>query len=256
MIKIILNGCGGRMGIVINKLVNENDEFTITAGVDIHKKNEFNYPVYKTISEIKNEADVIIDFSNREALKPVLDYAIVNNVPAVLCTTGYSKDDMDEIISASKKIAVFQSANMSIGINLLKNLGVLASKILYSDFDIEIVEKHHNRKADAPSGTALYLADSIKKSISDDVGFVYGRHSKTEKRKKNEIGIHAIRGGNIVGDHEVIFAGDGEVIELKHSAISRDVFGIGALKAAAYIKDKKAGFYNMDDLIMAGNCNE
>lgn len=249
MIKIILNGCGGRMGLVINKLVNENDEFVITAGVDIHKKNEFNYPVYKAISEINEDADVIIDFSNRAALKPVLNYAIINNLPSVLCTTGYSTDDMDEIMAASKKIAVFQSANMSIGINLLKNIASLASKILYSDFDIEIVEKHHNKKADAPSGTALYLADSIKKSIDDNIEYVYGRHTKTEKRKKNEIGIHAVRGGSIVGEHEIIFAGDGEVIELKHSAISRDVFGIGALKAAAYIKDKKSGFYNMDDLI-------
>lgn len=249
MIKIILNGCGGRMGLVINKLVSENDEFTITAGVDIHKKYDFNYPVYKTISEINEDADAIIDFSNRVALKPVLDYAIINNLPSVLCTTGYSIDDMDEVMAASKKIAVFQSANMSIGINLLKNIASLASKVLYSDFDIEIVEKHHNKKADAPSGTALYLADSIKKSIDDNIEYVYGRHTKTEKRKKNEIGIYAVRGGSIVGEHEIIFAGDGEVIELKHSAISRDVFGIGALKAAAYIKDKKSGFYNMDDLI-------
>ncbi|MDI6618785.1 MAG: 4-hydroxy-tetrahydrodipicolinate reductase [Clostridiales bacterium] len=250
MINILLNGCNGRMGQVITKLSNEDSEIKITAGADIcPDKIKNNYPVYHALTDVKEDADVIIDFSNIKALPLLLSYAVDKKKPVVICTTGQTARDKEHIADASEKTAILTSANMSLGINLLMNLVKTAASALQDSFDIEIIEMHHNQKADSPSGTALAIADAITKSISSPMEYVFGRHSKTQKRAKHEIGIHAIRGGNIIGEHSVLFAGMGEVIEIKHSAISRDVFGIGAIKAAKYLYNKKTGLYSMDDVI-------
>ncbi len=253
MIKILLNGCNGRMGQVITRLDSENDDVTIAAGVDISPEKCKNfYNVHSTLSDVKEDFDVIIDFSNIKGLPSILEFATLNKKPVVYCTTGLSPDDRDKINAASNEIPILTSANMSIGINLILDLVKQCAPILEDSFDIEIVEKHHNQKADSPSGTALAIADAINDSLSQKYEYTYGRHSKTEKRSPKEIGIHALRGGNIVGEHTVYFAGAGEVIEIKHTALSRDVFGVGALKAAKYLYNKEAGLYSMDDIISQG----
>lgn len=249
MKKIILNGCFGRMGKVITEIVNENSQCTICAGVDYYATGESDFPVYKTISQVKEQADAIIDFSNPSALSGLLEYAKTHKTPIVLATTGYSDEQIEQIKEASKSIPVFFTFNMSLGINLLTALSKRAAQILGNDFDIEIVEKHHNQKLDAPSGTALMLANSINEVFSDTLQYEYDRHSKRQKRPKNEIGIHSVRGGTIVGEHEVIFAGKDEVITLSHSAASRNVFASGAVRAALFLAGKPAGIYDMNKLI-------
>lgn len=250
MIKVLINGCNGRMGQVITRLASDDENLSITAGVDISPERIKNaYPVYENLSDVKEDIDVIIDFSNIKGLPLLLEFAIARKTPVVICTTGQSPEDKEKIKEASSKVAILTSANMSVGINLILELVKTAAKALEDSFDIEIVEKHHNQKADSPSGTALAIADSINNALSGSKEYVYGRHSKTDKRISKEIGIHAVRGGNIVGDHSVIFAGAGEVIEINHCAISRDVFGVGALKAAKYLYDKGSGLYNMGDVI-------
>ena len=249
MTKIIMNGCNGKMGQVITRLVAEDPECEIVAGFDVNDSIENTYPVFTNPEDFTADADVVIDFSHPSALTGILNFCKSRNLPVILATTGYSDEQKKEFTDAAKEIPVFFSANMSLGINLIIALAKKATKLLEGNFDIEIVERHHNQKIDAPSGTALAIADAIDETLSYPAEYIYDRHSVRRKRKKTEIGIHAVRGGTIVGDHEIIFAGTDEVIELKHSASSKEVFAVGAIKAAKFMCSKPAGMYNMNDLI-------
>lgn len=249
MTKIILSGCGGRMGREIAQLASQHSDLEIIAGVDKHKPEDLSFPVYTQFADVDQKADCLIDFSNPSALDEILAYCKATGTPVVLATTGYSEEQFATIQQASEEVAVFYSANMSLGINLLVELSQIASKILGKSFDIEIIEKHHNQKVDAPSGTALLLANSINEKAGNTYEYVYNREDKRQKRDANEIGIHAVRGGTIVGEHEVIFAGQDEIISLSHSAYSRQVFATGGLKAAQFVAGKPAGMYSMKDLI-------
>lgn len=248
MTKIILCGANGKMGHVIQSVVAGRDDCEIVAGVDINTEST-GFPVYSTFGEIKETADVIIDFSNPALLDSMLAFSEVKKIPVVIATTGYDDKQKKQIEKASEKCAVFFTYNMSMGINLLANLAKKATEVLGSDFDIEIVEKHHNQKIDAPSGTALMLADAICEEIDEPVKYEYDRHSKREKRTKNEIGMHSVRGGTIVGEHEIIFAGRDEIITLSHSARSKEIFAVGAVNAAVFMSGKDSGMYSMKDLI-------
>ena len=235
------------MGREISELCKSDKEISIIAGIDkVDLKSEF--PVYNNIKDAKEEPDVVLDFSRPDSLEALLAYSTEKNIPLVLCTTGYSEEQLGAIAKASKQVAIFRSANMSLGINVLNRVLKMVTSVLYEGFDIEIIEKHHNQKVDAPSGTALMLADTIKASIPEEVSYVYGREG-IKKREHNEIGIHAIRGGNIAGEHQVIFAGQDEIIELTHIATSRNVFALGALKACKFICGKTPNMYNMDDVL-------
>ena len=249
MTRIIMNGCNGKMGQVITRLAAEDSDAEIVAGFDIKDDKENTYPVFTNPEEFEGEADVVIDFSHPSSLTGILSFCKKRKLPVIICTTGLSSEQKEEFKKASKEIPVFFSANMSIGINLLIDLAKKAAKLLEGSFDIEIVERHHNQKIDAPSGTALAIADGIDEALSFPAEYVYDRHSVRRKRKNTEIGISAVRGGTIVGDHEVIFAGNDEVIELSHHAHSKEVFAVGAIKAAKFIKGKAAGMYDMNDLI-------
>lgn len=249
MTRIILNGCNGRMGQAISKIVAEDENAEIAAGLDINKCIENPYPVYTNPSECREDADVIVDFSHPSAFGALLDFALSRKLPIVVATTGLSDEQRNELVKASENIPVFFSANMSLGINLLIELAKKAEMILGDKFDVEIVERHHNQKLDAPSGTALAIAEAISDTMDIPAEFVYDRHSVRRKRRKNEIGIHAVRGGTIAGDHDVIFAGKDEVIELKHSAASREVFAEGSVRAAHFMSGKTPGYYTMSDLI-------
>ncbi len=249
MTKIIMNGCNGRMGQAITRLVSGDDECEITAGFDVNDVISNSYPVFKNPNDYTGEADVVIDFSHPSSLTNILSYCKSRNLPIILATTGYTAEQKEEMQKAAKEIPVFFSANMSLGINLLISLAKTAAKLLEGGFDIEIVERHHNQKLDAPSGTALAIADAIDETLSYPAEYIYDRHSARRKRRPSEIGIHSVRGGTIVGDHDVIFAGKDEVIELKHSAYSREVFAVGAVRAAKFMNGKAAGMYSMNDLI-------
>lgn len=249
MINVILNGCNGKMGRVITRLVSEDSMSRIVAGIDISDVLPNDYPVYTNPAECTEAADVIIDFSHPSALEPLLEFAVSRKLPAVIATTGLSAEQKDRLVQVSEKIPVFFSANMSLGINLLISLAQKAAVLLEGQFDIEIVERHHNQKIDAPSGTALAIADGIAEVLETPCEYVYDRHSVRRKRKKTEIGLHAIRGGTIVGEHEVVFAGTDEVIELKHSAASKEVFAVGSIKAAKFLAGKQPGMYSMTDLV-------
>lgn len=249
MTKILLNGCFGRMGKAITEIVNKNETCSICAGVDSFGNGIADFPVYKKIDDVKETADVIIDFSNPAAIDSLLGFAKKYKLPLVIATTGYTKEQIDKIEEASKAIPIFFTFNMSLGINVLTSLAQRASQILGSDFDIEIIEKHHNQKLDAPSGTAIMLANAINNVNNDKMQYEYDRHSRRMTRPNNEIGIHSIRGGTIVGEHEVIFAGNNEILSLTHTAYSRDIFAVGAVKAAVYISDKSAGIYDMSKMI-------
>ena len=249
MTKIIMNGCNGKMGQVITKLVAESEDCEIVCGIDINDSIENTYPVYKSIADFDGKADAIIDFSHPSTLTSVLEYAKSTQTPAIICTTGLSAEQKAEIGEAAKSVAMFFSANMSLGVNVLVDLVKKATKVLEDNFDIEIIEKHHNQKIDAPSGTALTIADAIAETLTNEAEYTYDRHSVRKKRSKNEIGIHSLRGGSIVGEHSVIFAGQDEVIEIKHQATSKEVFAVGAVKAAKFIAGKPAGMYDMNDLI-------
>ena len=249
MTKIIMNGCNGRMGQAITRLANEDAECEIVAGFDINDVITNSYPVFRNPADYTGEADVVIDFSHPSSLTDILSYCKSRKLPVILATTGYTAEQKEEMKAASAEIPVFFSANMSLGINLLISLAKTAAKLLEGGFDIEIVERHHNQKLDAPSGTALAIADAIDETLSYPAEYTYDRHSVRRKRKSAEIGIHSVRGGTIVGDHDVIFAGKDEVIELKHSAYSREVFAVGALRAAKFMDGKTEGMYSMDDLI-------
>lgn len=247
MTKIILSGCMGRMGKSISAVAAKTDEVEIVCGFDI-AGGDCDYPVYGDYASLSVDADVIIDFSHPANLSNLLSFAKKNKLPVVIATTGLSEEQKKELADASEVIPVFFSANMSLGINLLIRLAKQAAKILEGSFDIEIIEKHHNQKLDAPSGTALAIADGIAESLSNEPEYVYERHSVRKPRGKREIGLHAVRGGTIVGEHEVLFAGPDEVIRLSHSAQSREVFAQGAVRAAVFLSKKPAGFYSMDDL--------
>ncbi len=249
MINIALVGANGKMGQVIAKLLADNEEAKIVCGVDVNTAIKNTFPVYTNLKDTKEEIDVIIDFSHPSALEGTLSYAVSERKAVVLATTGLSPEQMDQIKEASLETPVFFSANMSLGINLIIDLVKKATAILQDSFDIEIIEKHHNQKIDAPSGTALAIADAINESCDKANEYVYDRHSTRQKRNKNEIGIHSLRGGTIVGEHSVIFAGNDEFIELKHTATSKEIFAVGAVKAAKFLAGKEAGFYCMNDLI-------
>lgn len=251
MINVILCGCTGRMGRAVTELINGSDTLRIVAGVDVNTAATAptcKFPVYQTINEFPDKADVIIDFSHHTALASLLEYAKTANMPIVVCTTGHTEEERALMQESAKDIPVFFSRNMSLGINLLAELCRKAAKTLGIAFDVEIIEKHHNQKLDAPSGTALMLAEALAEE-REDTKFVYDRHDRMQKRDKKEIGIHAVRGGTIVGEHEVIFAGNNEIITLSHSATSREIFANGAMKAAEFIVDKLPGMYDMSDVI-------
>lgn len=251
MTKIIMLGCNGRMGQMITNMVKQDDECTIVAGIDIVDNRDNGYPVYTKLADCDVEADAIIDFTSATDFESRMDYAVDKQIPIIECSTGLSEEQMDYLKKASEKVAVLKSANMSLGINLLmKLLKEAAVKLAGDGFDVEIVEKHHNQKLDAPSGTALALADSINEAMDDRYEYIYDRSQVRQKRDKKELGISAVRGGTIVGEHEVIFAGTDEVITFKHTAYSRAVFAKGSITAAKYLKGKAAGLYDMSDVLL------
>ena len=249
MVKIFLNGCCGRMGKAIANLCYNNPDYKIVAGGDIIENNTYDFPVYTSLNECTEEFDVIIDFSNAKAVPTILEFALNRKKPFICCTTALSDETVASILKASETIPVFKSANMSLGINMMVELCKQATRILYPEFDIEIVEAHHNRKLDAPSGTAMMIANAISQEIPEEVDYIYDRQSRNEARKKNEIGISSIRGGNIVGDHDAMFISDEEILTVSHRAMTRDVFAKGALTAAKFMCGKDAGYYTMSDVI-------
>lgn len=252
MTRIIMRGCNGRMGQEITKMLQNDDQAVMVAGVDMSANAENGYPVFTSFGDCNIEADVIIDFASPNKLDEMLQYAIEKNVPIVLCTTGLSEDDLQLVAETSKKVAILKSANMSLGVNTLLKLVKAAALVLSeADFDIEIVEKHHNQKVDSPSGTALAFADAINEALNQEYEYKYDRSGERVKRAKKEIGISAVRGGTIVGEHEIIFAGIDEVIEIKHTAYSKTIFGKGAIQAAKYLAGKAPGMYQMSDVIEA-----
>ncbi len=250
MVKIIMHGCNGKMGQVITDMVKNDDTAEIVAGIDVVDNRDNGYPVFTDIDACDVPADVIIDFAAAVAVDKLLDYSVKHKIPVVLCTTGLSEAQIAKVEEASRKVAVLRSANMSLGINtLMKLLKEAANIFAPAGYDIEIVEKHHNQKVDAPSGTALALADSINEARNNEYEYVYDRSQVRKKRDKKELGISSVRGGTIVGEHEVIFAGVDEVIEFKHTAYSKSVFAKGAVEAGKYLAGKSAGLYNMSDVI-------
>lgn len=249
MTKIAITGACGKMGRVIAGLIKQRGDCAVCAGIDLMGEKYDDFPVYKKVFELPSAPDVIIDFSHPSALPDLLSYGKMNNVPLVLATTGYTDEERGQITAAAAQIPVFFTFNMSLGINLLVELARKAAQILGGQFDVEIVEKHHNLKKDAPSGTAIMIAEAINEELGGRERFVYDRHSVRKPRDKDEIGLHSIRGGTIVGEHEVIFAGHDEVITLSHSAQSKEVFAAGAVNAAVFLAGKPAGLYAMSDLI-------
>ena len=251
MTRIIMVGCNGRMGQMISGIVAEDEQTQIVAGVDIVDNRDNGYPVFTDIDECDVEADVIIDFSSANEFEKRMDYAVRTNTPIVECSTGMSEEQIAYMNETAKKVAVLKSANMSLGINLLiKMLKEAAQKLCVEGFDVEIVEQHHNKKLDAPSGTALALADSVNEAMDNQFEYVYDRSQVRQQREKKELGISAVRGGTIVGDHEVIFAGNDEVITFKHTAYSRAVFAKGSVTAAKFLNGKAAGMYDMADVLL------
>lgn len=252
MVRVIMHGCNGRMGQVIAGIIKEDDQIEIAAGVDVSRHIENSFPVFDSIRECDVKADVVIDFAAADAVDDLLDVCSGRQLPVVVCTTGLSEEQVAHVTEASKKTAVLRSANMSLGINLLMNLVKQAAGVLaQAGFDMEIVEKHHNQKKDAPSGTALALADSLREGAKGTYEYIFDRSKDLEKRRPEEIGISAVRGGSIVGEHDVIFAGVDEVITFQHTAYSRAIFGKGAVSAAKFLAGKPAGLYTMSDVIEA-----
>lgn len=250
MTRVIMHGCNGKMGQVISTMIAEETDMEIVAGIDVSDHIQNSYPVYTRIADCSVEADVVIDFASSKAVEGLLAYCVERKLPCVLCTTGLSEVQLQSVEEAAKHTAILRSANMSLGINmLLKLLKEAAALLAPAGFDIEIVEKHHNQKVDAPSGTALALADSMNEVLDTEYAYVYDRSQSREKRSKKEIGISAIRGGTIVGEHDVIFAGTDEVVTFSHTAYSKAIFARGAVSAAKYLKQKPAGLYRMSDVI-------
>lgn len=252
MTKIVISGSAGKMGKVIANIISTRDDCQVVAGIDKNNEENTGFPVVNSpreLSAIDVQPDVIIDFSHPSVLNELLDYCITNKVALIVATTGYSQEQIQEIHTAAKEIPLFFTANMSLGVNLIAELAKKAASVLGGQFDIEIVEKHHNLKIDAPSGTALMLADAINEELNNEYTYTYDRQSVRQKRDPKEIGLHAIRGGTIVGEHDVIFAGRDEVITLSHHAASKEVFAVGAVNAAVFLNGKEAGLYGMKDLM-------
>ncbi|MBQ1210965.1 MAG: 4-hydroxy-tetrahydrodipicolinate reductase [Clostridia bacterium] len=251
MTKFIVCGCNGKMGRMLTQCIAGRDDCEIVAGFDINTASNSGYPVFASPVNCSVAADVIVDFSRPESLPAVLDYAVEHRIPAVICTTGLSDGDKLLMQKAAEIVPIFFSANMSIGVSLLAELARKAAAVLGNDFDVEILEKHHNQKVDAPSGTALMLADAVAEGLDYTPQYVFERHSTREKRSKHEIGISAIRGGTIVGEHDVMFCGRDEVITLSHHAASKELFAVGAINAALFLIGKPAALYNMRDFVSA-----
>lgn len=247
MLKVIVNGCFGKMGRVLTKCIEQDPDLELVCGVSPSQKEKTSFKVFSTMSDISKKCDVIIDFSHHLALDDVLSYALNTKTPLVIATTGYNEEELNKIKDASNIIPIFHSSNMSLGVNVLLKLVREATKLL-DDFDIEVIEKHHNKKVDAPSGTAVMIANAVK-DVLPTIEYNYGRYGREAKRNQNEIGIHAIRGGTIVGEHNVIYAGHDEVVELKHIAQSKDIFAKGSITAAKYLVNQNPGYYNMDNLL-------
>lgn len=254
MIRLLINGCNGRMGRAIAEAAAQQADFKVTAGVDkFPEAARHPFPVYGDISAVGEEADVLVDFSRPEALHSLLSYAIPRNIAIVLCTTGFTADDIELIRRGSSHIAIFRSANMSLGVNLAVDLCKRAAAFLGDSCDVEIIEKHHNLKVDAPSGTALMIADEINSVYMNSKSYQFGRHSANQRRSKAEIGIHAVRGGTIVGEHEMLFITPDEIVTISHNAQSKQVFAAGALRAAAFVAGRAPGIYNMQNMLSASN---
>ena len=249
MVKIAIAGANGKMGGVIAKLAAERTDCKVIAGIDLNTVPNGSFPIVKSPFDLPEKPEVIIDFSHPSALEDLLSYCKMNSVPAVFATTGYTEEQISSIKQSAEQIPVFFTFNMSLGINLLVELGKQAARVLGGQFDVEIVEKHHNLKKDAPSGTAIMLAEAINKELGGKMNYVYDRHSVRKPREANEIGMHSIRGGTIVGEHDIIFAGHDEVITLSHSAGSKEVFAAGAVNAAVYLAGREKGLYDMSDLL-------
>ena len=245
--KVIINGYSGTMGQVLTQCVADDEELELVAGISPKHHDVDGFNTYSSFADVKEDSDVVIDFSNPLALDGILEYCLKTKTPVVLATTGYNDEEMEKIHEAAKQIPVFLSFNMSLGVNILLKLVKEAAKNL-ANFDIEIIEKHHNKKVDSPSGTAVMIANAVKE-IREQSEFIYGRHGRTGKRQQNEVGIHAVRGGTIVGEHSAIFAGNDEILEINHSARSKNVFAEGAIAAAKYLVNQEPGFYNMDDML-------
>lgn len=250
MTGIAICGANGKMGKTIYNCISAREDCKVIAGIDINTEQYADFPIIDSPSKLPEKPDVIIDYSNPASLDGLLEYCLSTGTPIVLATTGYSDEQINKIKSAAEQIPVFFTFNMSLGINLLVQLAKKAASVLGDQFDIEIVEKHHNQKIDAPSGTAIMLANAINETLDNKYHYVYDRHSQRKKRDKNEIGMHAIRGGTIVGEHDVIFAGHDEAITLSHSAASKSVFAEGSINAAVYLSDKPAGLYDMSSLVI------
>lgn len=249
MTNIAICGCNGKMGKVIYSVIRDRGDCQAIAGIDVNATAHADFPVFSKPVELEVRPDVIIDYSHPSSLNGLLEYGLATGCPIVLATTGYSEEQMAQIRKAAEQFPIFSTYNMSLGINLLVELAKKATAVLGGQFDIEIVEKHHNQKIDAPSGTALMLADAMNGVLDQSMQYVYDRHSRRKKRERSEIGMHAVRGGTIVGEHEVIFAGRDEVITLSHSAASKEVFAVGSVNAAMFLKDKKSGLYDMSHLV-------
>lgn len=250
MLKVIIHGCNGKMGKTLQKIISQESDMSVIAGIDPNMGDEpVPFKLYVSPLDCETKADVIIDFSRHDAIEDLLTYCLKAKVPVVIATTGLDDKELELIWKASEEIPVFHSANMSLGINVLSKMLKHAVPILEEDFNIEIVEKHHNKKIDSPSGTALLLANAINEAAVQKKEFVFGRHSKNDQCKITEMGIHSVRGGTIPGEHTVIFAGPDEVIELTHTAYSREVFAHGAIKAAKFIVNKSSGLYSMEDML-------
>lgn len=249
MVKIAITGANGKMGRVIANLVAAREDCTVIAGIDLNDAQNGSFPIVKYPAELPEKPDVIIDFSHPSALNDLLSYCTINNVPLVAATTGYTADEIAKIKKTAEQIPIFFTFNMSLGINLLVELGKRAVNVLGRQYDIEIVEKHHNQKKDAPSGTAIMIAEALNGELDNKMKYVYDRHNVRKAREANEIGMHAIRGGTIVGEHDIIFAGHDEVITLSHSAGSKEVFANGSINAAVFLSKKENGLYDMSDLL-------
>lgn len=249
MTNIAICGANGKMGKTIYNCIQEREDCTVIAGIDLYTEQYADFPIVDAPSKLTVKPDVIIDFSNPASLDGLLEYCLSTGVPLVVASTGYSEEQISQIKDASQQIPVFFTFNMSLGINLLVQLAQKAAAVLGGQFDIEIVEKHHNQKIDAPSGTAIMLANAVNETLNNSKHYVYDRHSRRQKREKSEIGMHAIRGGTIVGEHDIIFAGHDEVITLSHSAASKTVFAEGSINAAVFLKDKEPGLYDMSAVL-------
>lgn len=249
MINVILHGAKGRMGTALETIIKESDDLHIAAGIDHNIDGSEHYKGFTDIMDCDVHADVIIDFSNREAIPKLLYYAVTHLTPVVIATTAIDPDGQKAILEASKKIPVFTSANMSIGINGISKILSTLVPLFEQEFNIEIIEKHHTKKVDSPSGTALLLADSINDACRDKKEYIYGRHGTHDSCSINQMGIHSVRGGTIPGEHSIIFAGPDEIIEIKHTALSRNIFALGAVKAARFTAAQSIGLYSMSDLV-------